>query len=196
MAHDPTIKSKVRATYESNNLSFKKVHEDFFFSDIPSHKTIEGWASADKKKGSPWVKNRYGSMSEAIDAVVEQNMEELKGSATDAIKNQMKGVVPVELIDDEEYIKALGESEVKKSLTKHKIVEMMDENLLASYKLAQNSNHINTKATFQMMAKSVMEAKYGKNINVGTLDMSNITDEELTQMNQEQLIELANDLKE
>ena len=194
MAYDPTIKSKVRATYESNNLSFKKVHE--LFPDIPSHKTIEGWASADKKKDSPWVKNRYSSMSEAIDAVVEQNMEELQGSATDAIKNQMKGIVPVELVDDEAYIKELGANEVKKSLTKHGLVEMMEDNLMDAFKLAKTSGHINTKATFQMMAKSVMEAKYGKNINVGTLDMNNITNEEITQMSQEQLIELANDLKE
>ena len=194
MAHDPQLKSKVRATYESNNLSFVKIHE-IFSHEIPSHKTIEGWATKDKKEGSPWVKNRYGSLKEAIDAVVEGNMEALRGVATEAIKKQM-GSVPVELVEDENYIKALGESEVKKSLSKHGLVEMMEDNLLDAYKLARRSGHINTKATFQMMAKSVMESKYGKNINIGAADMSSITDEEITQMSQEQLIELANDLKE
>ena len=192
MAHDPQLKSKVRATYESNNLSFVKIHE--LFPDIVSHKTIEGWANRDKKEGSPWVKNRYTSLSEAIDAVVEKNMEALQESATRAIKKEM--AVPMELIDNKEYLKALGESEVKKSLTKNSLVEMMEENLLSAYDLAKSSPHINTKATFQMMAKSVMEAKYGKNINVGTLDISSISNDEIAQMSQEQLIELANDLKE
>jgi len=194
MAHDPQLISKVRATYESNNLSFRKVHE-LFSHEIPSHKTIEGWASKDKKDGNPWIKNRYSSMSEAIDAIVEQNIEVLQDKATEAIKKQMKGIVPVELVEDEAYIKALGESEVKKSLTKQGIVEMMEDNLLEAYTLAKKSGHINTKATFQMMAKSVMEAKYGKNINIGAIDMSNITNDEIAQMSQEQLIELANDLK-
>lgn len=193
MAHDPQLKSRVRATYESNNLSFVKVHE--LFPDIVSHKTIEGWARQDKKEGSPWVKNRYTSLAEAVDAVVEQNMEVLQESATNAIKKEMKGV-PVELVDDRAYIEALGKSEIKKSLTKKSLVEMMEENLLSAYDLARNSGHINTKATFQMMAKSVMESKYGKNINVGTLDMSSINSDEIAQMSQEQLIELANDLKE
>jgi len=195
MAHDPQLISKVRATYESNNLSFRKVHE-LFAHEIPSHKTIEGWANKDKKEGSPWVKNRYPSLAEAIDAVVEQNMDALQEVATEAIKKQMGGVVPVELVEDEAYLHALGESEVKKSLTKQGLVEMMEENLKEAYKLAQNSAHINTKATFQMMAKSVMEAKYGKNINIGAVDMSNITNDEIAQMSQEQLIELANDLKD
>jgi len=194
MAHDPQLKSKVRATYESNNLSYVKIHE--MFPDISSNKTIEGWAIKDKKEGSPWVKNRYPSFAVAVDAIVEQNAEALKEMATEAIRKQMGGTVPVELVDDDAYINALGESEVRKSLTKHGLVEMMEDNLLAAYRLASSSGHINTKATFQMMAKSVMEAKYGKNINVGTVDMSSITNDEIAQMSQEQLIELANDLKE
>lgn len=198
MAHDPQLISRVRALYESNNLSFKRLYEDFseISSSVASHKTIEGWASADKKKGIPWIKNRYSSLAEAIDAVVEQNMEQLQNTATDAIKNQIKGVVPAELIDDDTYLNALGENEVRKSLTKQGIVEMMEENLLDAFKLAKTSGHINTKATFQMMAKSVMESKYGKNINIGTVDISNITEEELNNMSQQELIELANDLKE
>lgn len=193
MAHDPQLRSKVRATYESNNLSFVKIHE-MFSHEIPSHKTIEGWANKDKKEGSPWIKNRYGSLKEAIDAIVEQNMESLQDVAKEAIKKQMK--VPVELVADEAYLKALGENEIKKSLTRNGLMEMMESNLLAAYDLAQRSGHINTKATFQMMAKSVMESKYGKNINISAGDMSSISDEEITQMSQEQLIELANDLKE
>lgn len=193
MAYDPQLKSKVRATYESNNLSFVRIHE-MFSHEISSNKTIEGWANRDKTEGSPWIKNRYGSLREAIDAVVEKNIENLQGVATEAIKKQME--VPVELVENEAYIRELGVSEVKKSLTKHGLVEMMEENLLDAYKLARGSGHINTKATFQMMAKSVMESKYGKNINIGAADMSSITNEEITQMSQQQLIELANDLKE
>ena len=194
MAHDPQLKSKVRATYESNNLSYVKIHE--MFPDISSHKTIEGWANKDKKEGIPWVKNRYPSFAVAVDAIVELNAEKLKEMATEAIKKEMGGTVPVELVGDEAYLEALGESEVKKSLTKHGLVEMMEENLLAAYRLASTSGHINTKATFQMMAKSVMEAKYGKNINVGTVNMSDITNDEIAQMSQEQLVELANELKD
>ncbi|SFV71392.1 hypothetical protein MNB_SV-13-1036 [hydrothermal vent metagenome] len=134
-------------------------------------------------------------MSEAVDAVVEANMEELKDVATQAIKQNMQNV-PVELMSDETYLSSLGENEVKKALTKQGLVEMMEENLLDAYTLAKNSLHINTKATFQMMAKSVMEAKYGKNINIAPVDMNSISSEEIAQMSQEQLIELANDLKE
>ena len=198
MAYDESIKAKVRATYESENLSFRKVHE-MFSSEIPSHKTIESWAKADKERGLGWVKNRYSNLDEAIDSVVEQSISELKDNASKALKQELKrgGVVPLELVENSSYIDSLGEQQVKKALTKKSYMDMMDENLLEAHVLAKNSMNIGTKATFQMMIKSVVETKYGKNINLNNSNSSDIIDIGTMEGKTEaELLEMLNDLQD
>ena len=198
MAYDESIKAKVRATYESENLSFRKVHE-MFSSEILSHKTIESWAKADNERGLGWVKNRYSNLDEAIDSVVEQSISELIYNASKALKQELKrgGIVPLELIENSSYIDSLGEQQVKKALTKKSYMDMMDENLLEAHVLAKNSMNIGTKATFQMMIKSVVETKYGKNINLNAVSSSDsFNKEELAGKSEAELIEMLNNEKD
>ncbi len=198
MAYDETLKAKVRAGYESQNLSYRKLHE-FYSHEIPSHKTIESWAKADSAKGVPWLKNRYRNLSDAIDAVVEKGMDALHEEATSLIKNRLKEgqVVPVELVDNDAYIEALGKEEVVKVLTKKNYMEMMDSNLLEAQPIAKLSTHINVKATFQMMIKSVVETKYGKNINLNAVSSSDsFNKEELAGKSEAELIEMLNNEKD
>jgi len=196
MAYDRALISKVRATYECNSLSFVEVHE--MFSEIASHKTIEGWAKKDRDKGKPWEKNRYKNLEEAIEEVVTDSMEKLESEATIALKEKLTGTtVPVELMEDDVYLAALGTEKVKQVLTKKSYLEMMDENLLQAHTIAMNSGHINTKATFQMMVKSVVETKYGKNINLNTsTELTVIDKEELSGKSQSELLEMLNEVED
>jgi hypothetical protein len=196
MAYDQSLISRVRATYESQNLSIRDIHETFTH-EIPSHKTIETWALKAKKEGNPWVKNRYSSLDVAVESIVKENMDSLNSSATEALKEQMKKshVVPTELMEDDSYMEQLGKSKVKSALTKNDFVEMMEQNILDAQILAKNSIHINAKATFQMMLKSVVETKYGKNINLFAVNSEEVVGD-LKGKSDAELLEMLKDMKE
>jgi hypothetical protein len=133
----------------------------------------------------------------AVESIVKENMDSLNSSATEALKEQMKKshVVPTELMEDDSYMEQLGKSKVKSALTKNDFVEMMEQNILDAQILAKNSIHINAKATFQMMLKSVVETKYGKNINLFAVNSEEVVGD-LKGKSDAELLEMLKDMKE
>ncbi len=199
---DESLKIKVRAKYESNDYSFKRLWELFYSDIVASHKTIESWAMADKKKGISWVKNRFKDSSSAIDEIFrdsdvvanlqKETKNKLKEASTQMLSTFSKAV-KAELMDD--YFNEVASNTTYVKIGKMQLEEMMDKNLLIGKGFADNSNNIATNAIFQDMLSKVFVAKYGKHVQISTSNIGEIINvDKLDGLSEKELLEMFNDL--
>ncbi len=187
MAVDQTLKLEIRAVYESNSLSVKKVLERFPQSDV-SPKTVESWVKKEK-----WIKNRFVNEKEAIDKLVEQTLP-----LADA-----KEVVKAKLVDDkdgnimppeekDQYAGLVGRELAYKVLHQNQLQVMMAENLVRSERYAVNARNIGTVATHHNLLTTTFKTLYGeiKHITPYNPDAEIYTDEELDDKTIEELDKL------
>ena len=184
MAVDPTLKLKIRAVYESNNLSPRKLKETRFSDVDVSHKTIESWVS---KEG--WKKNRCGDMTEAMDALIDATINE-------KMMDKAKQMVKSALGDDEKpeaYVEEVSSEMARRAITLGALQMKMGENLYRAEFFAKNAKSIGTVQTYHAMLTSTYQTIHGKQTNFKLLDPSEkeYSDEELERMSTEELRQLA-----
>lgn len=197
MAHDMDTRTKIRAFYECNDLSFAKVfaHFDGMGYDVPK-KTMEAWARDETQHGGRWVKNRYDNMKTAVEqalppeilANVEESMREVM---VKALMEEGNGVIEPEIV--EASAEAVSKELIFQTLSKHSLLGKMTKNLGRAEKVAEVSTSIGVHATFHQMLTSTIQTVYGKKIEMVPEDPNNkvLSDEEYENMDPAKLRELA-----
>jgi hypothetical protein len=180
MAVDETLKYKIRAIYESNNLSPKKVKEEHFPAEDVSDKTIASWVS---KEG--WIKNKYSSLTQAFEKLLGAEVEEkLKEKGREIVEGEVIGAMP------ETFKDAITAEAVRQALTINFMHQEMVKNLLRMGKLAEHSGSMGTLATYQAAQISTYHALHGKEVRHTFTDLDSLSDEELENLPTEQLEQL------
>jgi len=200
MAHDKDIKIKARAIYECGNekISFAKVAEQLMLRgdiDEISRKTIEYWASKDKKNGNPWIKGKYKSLSDAIEAllpkeVTENIHETVKKKIVDSMANA--DAIEPEVIDMQ--TKEISKELVYQTLSKASLSTKLAESLLRAENIAKTMlNNMSIQATFHSMLTSTIQTVYGRKVEIAPQDPNSsiLDDKELAQMSTEELLKIA-----
>ena len=198
MAYDEDIKIKVRAYYECNDLSYPKVTKHF--EDLGyevSVKTVQAWGGNDAQVGGKWVKNKYASMGEAVEALLPPEVLE---SVTDSVKKTIVGAmasegggetITPEILDAE--VEAVSEELIWQTLNKHSLMGKMAKNLMRAEKVAKVSTAIGVHATYHGMLTSAIGTLYGKKVEMVPQDPNNkiLSDKELDNMSTEELQRLV-----
>ncbi|CAA6806614.1 MAG: Unknown protein [uncultured Sulfurovum sp.] len=149
MAHDKTKQIEIRAFYESHNLSYVKVAEHFVTTGYEiSAKTIEGWGSKEK-----WVKNRYSSLSDALNNLLDNKVidlipEEAKTLIKDKISKE-NGVLEPDVLDA--MAETISTELTYQILNKRALSKEIALNLSNSKIFATNSKSIQANAIYHDM---------------------------------------------
>lgn len=180
MAIDGTLKYKIRAVYESNKLSPKRIMEERFSDAEVSVKTVESWVS---KEG--WEKNKYADLALALEALLDATLEE-------KLLNKSKEIITAEVVDTppEGLQEEISKEAVRKAITSHSLVHMMGENLLRMEEFAKNSRSMGTNATFQAALIQTYHAIHGKEVRHTFKDINEVSDDDLENMSEEELKQL------
>lgn len=188
MAHDMDTKLKIRAFYECNDMSLAKVHLHFesLGYDV-SKKTIENWARDASQAMGKWVKNKYASKRDAVEAIlppdVLENVEEsMREVIIKALMSEGGEVIEPEII--EESAGAVSRQLIYDTLSKHSLLGKMTANLNRAEKAAATSTSIGVHATYHQMLTSTIQTVYGKKIEMVPEDPNNKvrSDTELEEM--------------
>ncbi len=180
---DPTLKVKIRAVYESHNLSVAKMMKERFEGADVSIKTVESWIS---KEG--WQKNKYKNLSLAMEEIIDKDIEE-------KLVKKGREIIEAEVFDriDKDLEEEITKEAVRKALTSHSLMSMLGENLLRAEKFAKNSNGIGTNATFHAMLINTHQTLFGKEVRHRFIDddKKHFSDEELAKMSEEELMQIV-----
>lgn len=160
MAHDKSKQIEIRAYYESHNLSYVKVAEHFVSTGYEiSAKTIEGWGSKGK-----WVKNRYSSLSDALndlidDKVIDLIPEEAKKLIKDKIESD-NGALEPDVLDV--MAETISMELTYQILNKRALSKEIALNLSNSKIFALNARSIQTNAIYHDMLMKTFAMINGK----------------------------------
>ena len=192
MAVNQTHKIEIRAVYESNNLSVKKVLERFPEVDV-SPKTVESWVTKEK-----WIKNRFVNEKEAIEILIDDTLP----------LAEAKDIVAATLLNDKDndtgettdelnfmtpeqkrkYAGVVGKELAYKILHQHSMQEKMGINILRGEKIASASNNIGIVSTYHNMLVTTFKTLYGEIKHINPKSEGKIyTDEEIEKMSDEEL---------
>jgi len=161
MAHDKTKKIEIRAYYESHDLSYVRVAEYFVSTGYEvSAKSIEAWGGKEK-----WVKNRYSSLAEAIDKLVDDTVidiipEEAKTLIKEKIARDSDGTIEPDVI--EAMAESISIELTWQTLNKRALSKELALNLNNAKFFAQNSRSIQTNAIYHDMLIKTIGALHGK----------------------------------
>jgi len=190
MALDNDLKIKARAYFECNTLSYKKVgeHLEEIGYEV-SIKTLQAWGAKEK-----WVKNRYGSMKEAIEALLPK---EVLDNVTDTVKekiiqamNEDNVAITPEIIDQQ--VEAVSQEVIYQTLNKHALMGKLALNLTKAEIIANNSTSMGVKATFHGMLIGTIQTVYGKKIEMTPQDPNSkvLGEKEMSQLSTQELQEM------
>jgi hypothetical protein len=188
MAIDETLRVKIRAVYESNNLSVAKVMAERFPDADVSVKTVESWVSK-----YSWKKNRYADYAKALENLLDENIEK-------QLIEKGKELLEAEVMGDDvtdDLSKEITKEAIRKAITGHSLVNMMGENLLRAEIFAKSSKSIGTTATFQAMLIQTYTTIHGKEVRhtFKDFDSKELTEEELKNLSQEELLQIVGELE-
>jgi len=189
MAIDKDIKLKIRAKYESSDISAKKVAEEFRADGVDvSEKTVQAWI---RKEG--WVKGRFGSLAEAIEEllpkeVLESVGEEVKKRIIDSMAG--KEVVSGEVID--KYAEAVSKEVIWQQLSRNSLLGKLGQNLQRAENNVSITPSMGNVATYHGMLISTIQTMYGKKVDISIDNpaLQGLGDEELKNKSTDELIEI------
>jgi len=195
MAHDEDIKTKIRAYYECNDLSYAKVTKHF--EDLGyevSFKTVQAWGGKAK-----WEKNKYKSMGEAVEAllpseVLDNVTDTVKQTIIDGIKKESGEILTPEVLDS--MADAVSEELVWQTLNKHSLMGEMATTLKRAKLASVGSTSIGVHATYHGMLTSTVGTLYGKKVQMVPHDPNSksVLDKDVKEMGIEELKRLAEEL--
>ena len=191
MAHDKTKKIEIRAYYESHGLSYQEVAEHFCSTGYQiSKKSIENWGAKEK-----WKKNRYSSLSTALDSLIDEKVidlipSEAKNLVRSKIEQEMGETITPDVI--EKMSETITQELTYLTLNSRYLTKELALNLLNAKTFATRSGSIQTNAIYHRMLIDTFQAINGKDEAMPLVnpDANTGLDKPIDEYSWEELLEL------
>lgn len=184
MAKDPALKLRIRAFFESKEITYKELFEQFKDCGV-SQKTMEYWGREDK-----WEKGKYKNLDIAIDAVFAAEMtENIEGQTKKLVKQLAIGVVK-DKGAEEYFVNEITKELLFAAVNKNFLAKEMVENLADAKRIATVSRMIGVKKTYHDMLTSTYTTLHGRQTNIGLVPPTVRDTQSLEQLNSDELLEL------
>lgn len=188
MAKDPTVKLKIRAHYESHNLTFKELFEHFKDYDV-SQKTMEYWARVEE-----WQKGKYQDIATATDDIVANEISEnIDDKIKALVRSKSVGVIK-DKSAEEYFVNEVSKELVFAAVNKNFLAKEMIENLNRAKSFAIMSKGIGTNKVYHNMVTSTYTTLHGRQTNIGLVDPRVRDAGTLEAMSTEELKELIGEI--
>ncbi|DAB40276.1 MAG TPA: hypothetical protein CFH81_08765 [Sulfurovum sp. UBA12169] len=194
MAIGDDMEIRVRMYYETHDLSTAKVEE--YFTSIGhaqiKRKTMESWMQRDKKAGIPWIKNRYATLDEAFESLVDIGVlgsveDKAKGILKESLTKEHGAVLNADVIED--MAQEGARQMVYRTLNKYSLGEKMAKNLERAETIVLRATTMGNVATFHRMLIDTHQAVHGKTTNIGLQNPNSqsLSEEEIKTKSTEEL---------
>lgn len=184
MAYEPEFIEKVGIYFETHDDSAKEVSELFGIS----RSIMYGWI---EKYG--WIQNKYRSVQQSAGGFIDRaTLNAVRDGAVDAVVGEVMKADEHTGHMDIDRAKKVAAEVVRDVLTLDELKVDASEALRGARTIAQGSTRLADKRTWLECIKTGQEIIYGKNPDMVFLgDFSKITDVDIANMSQEELMRLA-----
>lgn len=187
MAKDKTVKLKIRAYYESHDVTYRQLFNHFKEYDV-SQKTMEYWGREEE-----WQKAKYQDLAAAVDEIYAGEIVENIESQVDAlIKRRALGSIKDKNAEDY-FANEISKELLFSATNKHFLAKEMVENLNRAKSFAVVSKSIGTNKVYHEMLTSTYATLHGRQTNIGVVNPNVRDTQTLENMSNEELLELLED---